>query len=50
MSRKVKKFVYARILSCIPMSSTLHCYVNTIKNYQIKGRLGLTVLKKFVKV
>ena len=31
-SRKVRKFVYARILSCIPMSSTLYCYVNT-KNY-----------------
>ena len=27
-SRKVRKFVYARILSCIPMSSTLYCYVN----------------------
>ena len=24
-SRKVRKFVYARILSCIPMSSTLYC-------------------------
>ena len=27
-SRKVRKFVYGRILSCIPMSSTLYCYVN----------------------
>ena len=27
-SRKVRKFVYARILSCIPMSSTLYCNVN----------------------
>ena len=27
-SRKVRKFVYARILSCIPMSSTLYYYVN----------------------
>ena len=31
-SRKVRKFVYARVLSCIPMSSTLYCYV-TAKNY-----------------
>ena len=28
LSRKVREFVYARILSCIPMSSTLYCYVN----------------------
>ena len=27
-SRKVREFVYARILSCFPMSSTLYCYVN----------------------
>ena len=27
-SRKVSEFVYARILSCFPMSSTLYCYVN----------------------
>ena len=27
-SRRVRKFVYARILSCIPMSSTLYYYVN----------------------
>ena len=30
-SRKVRKFVYARILPCIPMSSTLYCYVNAKK-------------------
>ena len=30
-SRKVRKFVYARILSCIPMSSKLYCYVNAKK-------------------
>ena len=30
-SKKVWKFVYARILSCIPMSSTLYCYVNAKK-------------------
>ena len=30
-SRKVRKFVYARILSCIPVSSTLYCYVNAKK-------------------
>ena len=27
-SSKVREFVYARILWYIPMSSTLHCYVN----------------------
>ena len=27
-SRKVREFVYARILSCFPMSFTLCCYVN----------------------
>ena len=30
-SRKVRKFVYARILSSIPVSSTLYCYVNAKK-------------------
>ena len=30
-SRKVRKFVYARILSCIPVSSTLYRYVNAKK-------------------
>lgn len=30
-SRKVREFVYARILSCFPMSSTLYCYVNAKK-------------------
>ena len=34
MSRKVRKFVYARILSCIPMSSTLYCYVNVKKTIE----------------
>ena len=33
-SRKVRKFVYARILSCIPMSSTLYCYVNAKKTLE----------------
>ena len=32
-SKKVRKFVNARILSCIPMSSTLYCYVNAKKSY-----------------
>ena len=27
-SRKVREFVYARILLCVPISSTLYCYVN----------------------
>ena len=30
-SRKVRKLVYARILSCIPVSSTLYCFVNAEK-------------------
>ena len=30
-SRKVRRFVYARILSCIPMSSTLYFYVSAKK-------------------
>ena len=33
-SKKVWKFVYARILSCIPMSSTLYCYVNAKKTIE----------------
>ena len=33
-SRKVRKFVYARILSCIPMSSTWYCYVNVKKTIE----------------
>ena len=33
-SRKVRKFVYARILSCIPMSSTLYCSVNAKKTIE----------------
>ena len=49
-SKKVWKFVYARILSCIPMSSTLYCYVNAKKSYWIKGRLSLTLVKELVKV
>ena len=31
-SRKVRKFVYARILPCILMSSTLYCFVHAEKN------------------
>ena len=30
-SRKVRKFVYARVLPCISVSFTLYCYVNTKK-------------------
>ena len=30
-SRKVRKFDYACILSCIPLSSTLYCYVSAKK-------------------
>ena len=48
-SRKVRKFVYARILPCFPMSSTLYCYVSA-KNYEIKRHLSWTVMKEFVNV
>ena len=48
-AERLEKFVYARILSCIPMSSTSYCYVNA-KNYQIKRHLSLTVVKEFVNV
>ena len=30
-AERFEKIVYARVLSCIPMSSTLHCYVNAEK-------------------
>lgn len=30
-SRKVREFVYARILSCFPMSSTLYCFISLCK-------------------
>ena len=33
-SRKVRKFVYARILLCIPVSSKLYCYVNAKKTFE----------------
>ena len=42
LGRKVREFVYARILSCIPMSSTLHCYVNAKKCYIFIGKRSLT--------
>ena len=44
-SRKVRIFVYARMLACKPTSSTLNCYVNG-KNYWIKRHLSLAVVKK----
>ena len=42
-SRKVREFVYARILSCFPMSSTLYCYVNATNIFK-KRSLCLTVV------
>ena len=48
-SRNVREFVYARILSCFPMSSTLYCYVNA-KNIFKKRSLCLTVVVDLVKV
>ena len=47
-SRMVREFVYARILSCFPMLSTLYCYVNA-KNI-FKKSLCLTVVVDLVKV
>ena len=47
-SRKVREFVYARILSCFPMSSTLYCYVNA-KNI-FKKRSLCSVVVDLVKV
>ncbi len=35
-SRKVREFVYARILSCFPMSSTLYCYVHAKNIFKTK--------------
>ena len=48
-SRKVREFVYARIISCFPMSSTLYCCVNA-KNIFKKRSLCLTVVVDLVKV
>ena len=48
-SRKVREFVYAHILSCFPMSSTLYCYVNA-KNIFKKRSLCLTIVVDLVKV
>ena len=42
-SRKVGEFVYARILSCIPISSTLYCYVNA-KNIFGKAKFMFNLL------
>ena len=35
-SRKVREFVYERILSCFPVSSTLYCYVNAKNIFKTK--------------
>ena len=42
-SRKVREFVYARILSSFPMSSTLCCYVNAKNIFKTSSnqRLGV---------
>ena len=40
-SRKVREFVYSRILSCFPKSSTLYCYVNA-KNIFKKKKFMFT--------
>ena len=48
-SRKVREFVYARILSCFFMSSTLYCYVNAKSTFK-KRSLCLTVVVDLVKV
>ena len=46
-SRKVREFVYACILSCFPMSSTLYCYVNAKITFK---KRSLTVVVDLVKV
>ena len=48
-SRKVREFVYARILSCFPMSSTL-AVMYMLKIYLKKRSLCLTVVVDLVKV
>ena len=45
-SRKVREFVYARILSCFPKSSTLYCYVNA-KNILKKKKLMFNLRSRF---
>ena len=45
-SRKVREFVYARILSCFPMSSTLYCYVNA-KNIFKKKKFMFNCRSRF---
>ena len=40
LAERLEKFVYARILSCIPRSSTLYCYVNA-KNIFRKTKFNL---------
>ena len=45
-SRKVREFVYAHILSCFPMSSTLYCYVNA-KNIFKKKKFMFNCRSRF---
>ena len=45
--RKVREFVYARIVSCIPMSSTLFCHVNA-KKLLNKTNFWFNCRKEFV--
>ena len=45
-SSKVREFVYARILSCFPMSSTLYCYVNA-KNIFKKKKFMFNCRSRF---
>ena len=49
-SRKVREFVYARILSCFPMSSTLYCCVNAKNIFKKKKFMFITVVVDLVKV
>ena len=46
--RMVREFVYARILSCIPLSSSVYCYVN-VRKQQITRRFCLTVVEDKIK-
>ena len=54
-TRKVREFVYARILSCFALSSTLYCYVNAKNIFKKKkfmlncrSRFGQSIIEVFI--
>ena len=46
-SRKVREFVYERVLSRFPMSSTLYCYVRNAKNIFKKKKFMFNCRSRF---